>query len=226
MPQAGQPPDGAQRVLPALLLLLFCVLLTAISRGAGETFSVFLLPLSQHFGWERAAVASVYSVYMVSLGVGSLLAGLVFDRLGARFCYLLGTSMLAVTYGLAGSLQSLWQFYLLPGVCGGIGAAMLGIIPAQSLVSRWFDKRLSLAMSIAYAGQGLGQLALVPLAQLAITVLPVAHTTIHAKPNPARPRAARVSQKPSKPDPSGVFSAYSPSLPSAFLASACRAWHT
>jgi len=134
----------------------------------GETFGVFLLPLSGHFGWERATVTSVYSVYMVSLGIGSLLSGLAFDRYGARFNYCAGIAMLMVAYGLAGNLSELWQFYLAVGICAGLGAAMVGIVPTQSLVSRWFDKRLATALSVAYAGQGLGALMMVPLAQLAI----------------------------------------------------------
>lgn len=152
----------------ALLVLAFCLLLTALSRGAGESFSVFLLPLSEHFQWERAAVASVYSVYMVALGIGSLVAGLTFDHLGARFNYLFGCTLLALCYGISARLDSLWQFYLVLGICGGLGAAMVGIIPSQSLISRWFDRRLSSALSIAYAGQGLGTLCMVPAAQLAL----------------------------------------------------------
>ena len=139
-------------------MLFFCLIMTAFSRGAGESFTVFLLPLSEHFHWERAAVASVYSVYMVALGIGSLIAGLAFDRYGARLNYLVGCGLLAIAYGLAARLDSLWQFYLVLGVCGGLGAAMVGIIPSQSLISRWFDQRLSTALSIAYAGQGLGTL--------------------------------------------------------------------
>ena len=151
-----------------LLVLFLCLVMTAFSRGSGETFTVFLLPLSEHFGWERAGVASVYSVYMVALGIGSLLAGITFDHLGARFNYVLGCLLLTFAYSLAEHLNSLWQFYLVIGVGAGIGAAMVGIIPSQSLVSRWFDRRLSTALSVAYAGQGLGTLCLVPLAQLSL----------------------------------------------------------
>jgi len=142
-----------------------CVVMTALSRGAGETFSVFLLPLSGHFDWERASVASIYSVYMVSFGLGSLLAGVTFDRFGARFNYLAGSFILAGTYLTAGKLDQLWQFYIVIGVGGGIGASMIGLVPTQSLVSRWYHKRLSTALSIGYASQGLGTLTLVPLVQ-------------------------------------------------------------
>jgi len=142
-----------------------CVVMTALSRGAGETFSVYLLPLSGHFDWERASVASIYSVYMVSVGLGSLLAGVTFDRFGARFNYLAGSFILAGTYLTAGKLDQLWQFYIVIGVGGGIGASMIGLVPTQSLVSRWYHKRLSTALSIGYASQGLGTLTLVPLVQ-------------------------------------------------------------
>ncbi len=155
-------------MLAGALVLGLCVVMTALSRGAGETFSVFLLPVGDHFVWERASVASIYSVYMVSVGVGSLFSGMTFDRLGARFNYLFGTLVLAAVYSVAGSLSQLWQFYLVLGIGGGIGASMIGLVPTQSLVSRWYNRRLSTALSVGYASQGLGTLMLVPLMQIFI----------------------------------------------------------
>jgi len=155
-------------LLPGFLILGLCVVMTALSRGAGETFSVFLLPLSDTFNWERASVASVYSVYMVSVGLGSLLAGVTFDRFGAKFNYLTGSLILAASYLIAGKLNQLWQFYLVIGIGGGVGASMIGLVPTQSLVSRWYHKRLSTALAVGYGSQGLGVLTLVPLVQLFI----------------------------------------------------------
>jgi MFS family permease len=164
-PVSNRAAGGA---LAALCVLAFCVLLTALSRGMGETFGVFLLPLSAEFGWERAQVTSVYSVYMVCLGLGSLVSGLAFDRFGARVSYTCGVALLIGAYASAGHLSELWHFYLCIGLLGGVGAAMVGIVPMQSLVSRWFDRRLGTALSVAYAAQGLGALMMVPAAQLAI----------------------------------------------------------
>lgn len=211
---------ATRTVIAAAAVLAFCLLMTALSRGMGESYGVFLLPLSRHFGWERAAVTSVYSAYMLSLGLGSLLAGIAFDRLGARFNYMVGAVLLAAGYGMAGRLETLWQFYLFVGVCGGAGAAMVGIIPTQSLVSRWFDRRLATALSIAYAGQGLGTLIMAPAAQLAIdrfgwstayglagwgfagllvlvTVLPWRRIAEGAADNPRQARGGRASGGPS-----------------------------
>ena len=152
----------------SVLVLFFCLAMTSLSRGSGESFGVFLLPLSSHFSWDRASVASIYSVYMVSLGLGSLLSGMAFDKFGPRFNYMFGMGLLVIAYGFLGNLSSIWQFYIMLGVFGGIGAAMVGVIPAQSLVSRWFDKNLGAALSIAYAGQGLGVLIMAPLSQISI----------------------------------------------------------
>ncbi len=152
----------------SLLVLFYCLTLTSISRGAGESFAVFLLPLSTHFSWDRASVASIYSIYMVCLGLGSLLSGLSFDKYGPKFNYMVGLGLLSIAYGFLDSLSSIWQFYAFLGVLGGLGAAMVGVIPAQSLVSRWFDKNLGAALSIAYAGQGLGVLIMAPLSQISI----------------------------------------------------------
>ena len=152
----------------SLFVLFYCLALTSISRGAGETFAVFLLPLSSHFSWDRASVSSIYSIYMVCLGIGSLLSGLSFDKYGPRFNYMVGLGLLSIAYGLLDSLSSIWQFYIFLGILGGLGASMVGVIPAQSLVSRWFDKNLGTALSIAYAGQGLGILIMAPLSQISI----------------------------------------------------------
>ena len=154
-------------IAPALVLF-FCLIMTAMSRGMGESYGVFLLPLSFHFNWDRATVASVYSIYMLNLGFGSLIAGIAFDKLGPRFNYIFGTILLTLCYGGASLSSNLWQLYLFLGVFGGIGAAMVGIIPTQSLISRWFNRRLSTALSIAYSGQGLGTLLMAPTTQFLI----------------------------------------------------------
>ena len=156
--------------LAPLAVLAFCLFMIGVSRGMGETYGVFLLPLTESFEWSRASVTSIFSVYMISFGFGSLISGLVFDRLGPRFNYIIGLSLLAGCYGFAGHLESIISFYLVLGVCGGVGAAMVGIVPTQSLVLRWFTHKRSTALSIAYSGQGIGVMILVPAAQMVIEV--------------------------------------------------------
>ncbi len=154
--------------LAALGVLALCFAMNALARGAGETYAVFLLPIGEETGWQRADLTSVYSIYMAANGLASPFVGLAFDRLGPRILYVLGLFSLGSGFLLAGSMTSLWQLYLCVGLMGGLGIASLGMIPASALISRWFDRRLATAMAVASTGLGTGTLVLVPLAQLLI----------------------------------------------------------
>ena len=63
------------------------------------------------------------------------------------------------------------SFYLVVGICGGVGAAMVGIVPTQSLIARWFVRGRTTALSIAYSGQGIGVMLLAPAAQITIEAI-------------------------------------------------------
>jgi MFS family permease len=152
----------------AALVLFLCFAFNMLGRGVGDTFIVFLLPLSEAFGWKRAAVSSVYSIYLVVTGLSAPLTGMLLDRYGPRVVYPLGLVLLGTGCLLAGHLDALWQFQACIGFFNGIGVSMLGMVPASMLISRWFRDRMSTAMGIAYAGFGTGTLLIVPLAQYLI----------------------------------------------------------
>jgi len=139
-----------------------------LGRGVGDTFIVFLLPLSDAFGWKRAAVSSVYSIYLIVTGISAPITGMVLDRWGPRVVYPLGLALLGTGCLLAGHLDALWQFQAVIGLFNGMGVSMLGMVPASMLISTWFRDRMSTAMGIAYAGFGTGTLLIVPLAQYLI----------------------------------------------------------
>ncbi len=153
--------------LPVLVVAL-CFGFNFIGRGVGDTYMVFLLPLGAEFGWHRSQMTSVYSVLMVVSGLASPLVGLVFERYGPRVLYAGGLALMGTAYLLAGRASTLWHFYLCVGVLGGLGASAIGMVPAASLISRWFEHRISTAIGLAYAGFGCGALLIVPLAQALI----------------------------------------------------------
>ena len=150
----------------AVLLLVFALFMLA--RGMIETWPVFLSPVQSGLGWDRAGVASVYSVLMMAFGLGGILTGLAHDRFGPRAVYTAGLLMLGSGFFAASRLESVWQFHLAVGVCGGLGAAAIGMVPAQALISRWFDRNLAAAMAFASTGLGFGTLCLAPLSRMLI----------------------------------------------------------
>jgi MFS family permease len=150
----------------AISVLVICFVLGLVGRGLNETFLVFLLPLSVSFGWERAAVASIYSVSMLANGLAGPVVGRLFDRSGPRAVYALGLALVGGGLSLAPYADALWQFQLCLGLGVGVGTACLGNVPNSALISRWFKGRLTQAMSVVYSAFGIGILTLVPLAQL------------------------------------------------------------
>jgi len=152
----------------ALIALCTCVLLSALSRGASESYAVFLLPLSRDFGWDRAQASSVYSVLMLSLGLSSPIVGRIFDAWGPGRVYTIGLATMAAGMTLAGSLDALWQFQLCIGVLGGFAVAAVGPVTQAALISRWYHDRLTTALAGVSAAAGTGVLVVSPLVQLLI----------------------------------------------------------
>src|SRR4030081_1351690 len=160
-----KPPKPAR---VALNVLALCFALSVLGRGLGESFTVFLKPISESFGWDRAGVVSVYSLTALAGGLAAPLAGRLFDRSGPRTVYSLGLSLLGGAFLTAAHAQHLWQFQLSIGLCVGIGIAFIGNVPNSILLGRWFGPRLPTAMAIVYSGTGAGVLVLLPASQLLI----------------------------------------------------------
>src|SRR5437879_8930279 len=159
-------PLKAARV--ALNVLALCFALSVLGRGLGESFTVFLKPIAESFGWDRAQVISVYSLTWLAGGLMAPLVGRLFDRSGPRTVYSLGLVLLGGAFLFASRAQHLWQLQLSTGLCVGIGIALIGNVPNSILLGRWFGPRLPTAMAILYSAAGAGVLVILPVSQLLI----------------------------------------------------------
>jgi MFS family permease len=160
-----KPPKPAR---VALNVLAVCFALSVLGRGLGESFTVFLKPISESFGWDRADVVSVYSLSALAGGLASPLIGRLFDQSGPRAVYALGLLLLGGAFLIAAHSQHLWQFQLSLGLCVGVGIAFIGPVPNSILLGRWFGPRLPTAMSVVYSATGAGVLILLPASQVLI----------------------------------------------------------
>ncbi|MCO5129204.1 MAG: MFS transporter [Xanthobacteraceae bacterium] len=152
----------------AWAVLALCFTLALLGRGMGETFTVFLLPISGTFGWARADVISIYALAALSMGLSSPFVGRLFDFSGPRIVYGLGLLLLGTGVSAAAFATSLWQLQLSMGFAVGLGMACLSNVPSSLLLGRWFGTRLPTAMAVVYSANGAGILTLVPLSQILI----------------------------------------------------------
>lgn len=168
MTKNGIQGAGASMPARAIGVLALCFFFNAVSRGVGDTYMVFLLPLQAEFGWQRAQMTGIYSTLMLVAGLASPFAGMVFERFGARVLYVGGIGLLAAGALAASQARELWHLYAGLGVLGGLGSGAIGMVPAAAILSWWYGPRLSTAIGMAYAGFGCGSLLMVPLAQALI----------------------------------------------------------
>src|ERR1044072_1690734 len=166
-PQTSDAADPTTARL-ALVVLGLCFLLMALARGASETFTVFLLPISNTFGWDRAQTVSVYSIGALCFGIAAPFVGRLFDHSGPRPVYAIGLVRLGAGFSGAAFAQELWHLQISVGLAVGLGSACLGNVTSSLPLKRWFGPRLPMALPVVGSAAGAGVLVLVPLAQILV----------------------------------------------------------
>jgi MFS family permease len=118
--------------------------------------SVFFIPLSQEFGWQRGSIAFINFSGLIGLALGGIIMGRVADRTSARSVSLLGSVVLGLCILASSWAETLWQFYVLFFLAGFLGAGAL-FAPLVANVGNWFKTGAGLAIGITAAGQAIGQ---------------------------------------------------------------------
>jgi MFS family permease len=150
------------------VVLLASVAIIAVSTGTIFSLAVFLRPLEEEFGWTRAIISGVAFVNWVIFGVGSFVAGLVSDRIGARRVVAAGTAILGAALVASSQIRTAAELYVAFGVLGALGASAF-YVPLSATATRWFAARRGLAMGIISSGMGVGILIVPPTARALIT---------------------------------------------------------
>lgn len=141
----------------------------SLAWSVRSTFAAFYVALLGEFAWRRGEAALGYSLSWLLLLVFSPLAGLLYDRWGARVLVPTGGLLLGAALVLTGRVTTLWQYYLAFGVLGGAGIACIQI-PAAAIVSRWFVRSRGAAMGIISAGASASAVIFYPLNTYLIVV--------------------------------------------------------
>ncbi len=135
----------------------------AVASGALYSFSVFVEPLQQHFGWSRAVTAGAFSVSMVGQGTFSIGSGKLTDRFGPRLVVSVSGLLFGLGFLMMSRVDTVWQFYIVYGLM--IAAGFSGVpVPLMSTIARWFHTRRGLMTGIVMAGSGVGTMLMPPLA--------------------------------------------------------------
>ena len=129
-------------------------------------FTAFFNPIANEFGWSRAATATALALQRTESGIVGPFVGFLVDRYGARGVMLMGTVVTAVGFFSLARISSLPTFYLSFGLLA-LGISMSTMITTTPVISNWFMRRRSRAMTFAFSGGSSGGLV-VPLLVWAI----------------------------------------------------------
>ncbi|MCE5263055.1 MAG: MFS transporter [Deltaproteobacteria bacterium] len=131
--------------------------------GMRFSFGVFFKSLETEFGLNRTATSAIFSVYVILSALFATATGWAVDRFTPkRIIFLMGL-LTGLSLTLTSFTGELWQVFVTYSVLLAMGTGMVYVL-ITSIMSRWFHRKLGLAMGIAGSGSGLGMLLIPPLA--------------------------------------------------------------
>ena len=145
------------RIVAAGFVLLF------LFAGAGfYSFSIFIKPLEDEFGWPRASIALTMSIYFIIGGCAGPLVGKLIQIYEEKRIMLICAVGAGACYILVSLTRSLGYFYAVYAFLALMSCGM-GVLPVSSLLAKWFDKRRGTATGLAMVGISAGGLILAPV---------------------------------------------------------------
>ena len=126
-------------------------------------FGLFVKPLEQEFGISRGDANKGLALFIVGMGLSAPLIGRLLDRRSARRIMLFGSVWMALGLVAVAMAPSLGWMALAILLLVASGAAMIGPLTANTLASRWFERKRGRALGLVAVGTSVGGTLLVPL---------------------------------------------------------------
>jgi MFS family permease len=115
--------------------------------ASSMTFSVLMKPLLADFGWARTDFTAAMTLRMTVMVLLIAYAGLLTDRIGARFVLAAGAVIIGVGSLAMARITSMPELYAVMAWLGA-GQAAINTVAASALVVRLFERRRNLAVGI------------------------------------------------------------------------------
>ena len=150
-------------VVGASSLVTFSAATSAISL-----LSIFVVPLSEDFGWSRSVIAGGISGGTLVGLLGAVFVGRIVDRHGARKLLAFGCFAQGIaTIGLAFT-QGLWMLFPLLAIARSNLVAVVSVA-APTAAANWFVRKRSQAIAWVVMGDKMSLVIFPPLVQVVIS---------------------------------------------------------
>ena len=142
--------------------LFFGIICMTMIANLQYGWTLFVNPITDKFGWTRAAVQVAFSIFVLTETWLVPVEGYLVDRFGPRPVVLVGGLLCGIGWVMNSFADSLMFLYVAAAVSGIGAGAVYGTCVGNAL--KWFPDRRGLAAGLTAAGFGAGS---------ALTVLPI-----------------------------------------------------
>lgn len=163
--------DGGSAAAPAVgrfpgwwvVTSTFVVLSTSSGLGF-YGLAVYLNTFSREQGWPVASISLATTFFFLVAGLFGIVVARLIARFDARVVIVAGGILGGISLALLGRVDERWQLYLVYGFFA-IGWSASGLVPATTVVTRWFHAKRSVALSVASTGLSAGGILITPVAK-------------------------------------------------------------
>jgi predicted MFS family arabinose efflux permease len=158
-----------KRSVPFAVLLVAAGLVMSVALGARQSFGLFVGPIVASHAVSLPLLAFAIALQNLIWGIAQPFAGSLADRFGPAAVVAAGAAVYALGLAAVALHPGVLTVVLGFGILVGVGLSGMTFAVVISAVSRAAsDVQRATAVALAAAGGSLGQVALIPLAQLAI----------------------------------------------------------
>lgn len=152
------------------IVFAILVVLTFTSGLSFYNHAIYLNALASKPNFNVQTASLAISLFFLSGGITGLWVAKWVQEYDPRICISVGAVIFCLSLSSLAFVEQVWQLYV-AYIFFGVGFAASSLIPATTLVTRWFRKKRAMALSIASTGLSLGGAVLTPLSVLLVDFL-------------------------------------------------------
>ena len=157
-------PSSRPAIFYGWVIVATTFLLALVTVGGRSAFGVFVVPMSEEFGWSRSTISLAAALGFLVNGLSQPFLGRLFDTLGGRKVILASLAVFGVTTILLALTFHIVFLIAVFGIIMSVAWSGTSLTTTSALLSRWFQRRRATVLSLGTAGASAGGLLLVPLA--------------------------------------------------------------
>ncbi|HJO60606.1 MAG TPA: MFS transporter [SAR202 cluster bacterium] len=150
-----------------VVLAAVCGLAFSNSVASLNVLTVFFLPMSDEFLWNRTQISGAASLGAL-LGAGvAVVTGRILDQTGPRVILAIGALITTISMIALSQISAIIAFYIFYGAARVSDQGFIQAV-SPSIIAKWFDRNSGMAVSVLFAVTALGGVLLPLISQASI----------------------------------------------------------